>query len=106
MSDEYATKPSFYIEHSTDDDSGISSTSEPGSIKSDSRAESVRSWDSESQRSWMNDEDDDDDEADDALGRKYNQKTIQFFFSFKFTFIMITKTIDDFLAIQESLMRG
>lgn len=66
MSDRYTTMPSFNFEDSTDDDSGISSTSGPNSIKLDSEAQSVTSWDSESQRSWENDEEDEDE--DDALG--------------------------------------
>ena len=70
MSDKYTTVPSFNFGDSTDDDSGISTVSGRSSIKLDSEAQSVRSWDSESQRSWENDEDDDDDEADDALGTK------------------------------------
>ena len=70
MSDKYTTVPSFNFGDSTDDDSGISTVSGRSSIKLDSEAQSVRSWDSESQRSWENDEDDDDDEADDALGIK------------------------------------
>ena len=70
MSDKYTTVPSFNFGDSTDDDSGISTVSGRSSIKLDSEAQSVRSWDSESQRSWENDEDDDDDEADDALGKK------------------------------------
>ena len=75
MSDKYTTMPSFNFGDSMDDDSGISTVSGPNSIKWDSEAQSVRSWDSESQRSWENDEDDDDDEAEDALGTK----TISFF---------------------------
>lgn len=67
MSDRYTAMPSFNFGDSTDDDSGISSTSGPNSIKLDSEAQSVRSWDSESQRSWENDEEEDEDE-DDALG--------------------------------------
>ena len=69
MSDRYTAMPSFNFGDSTDDDSGISSTSGPNSIKLDSEAQSVRSWDSESQRSWENDEEEDEDE-DDALGIK------------------------------------
>ena len=74
MSDKYT--PSFNFGDSLDDDSGISSTSGPNSVKLDSEAQSVRSWDSESQRSWLNDDDDDDDEADDALGKKLKKETI------------------------------
>ena len=67
MSDKYTMISNFNFEDSTDDDSGISSASGPNSIKLDSESQSVRSWDSESQRSLENDEYDDD-EADDALG--------------------------------------
>ena len=69
MSDGYGTKPSYNFGDSIDDDSGISSTSGPSSIKSDSEEESVTSWDSESQRSWEYDEEEDEDE-DEALGMK------------------------------------
>ena len=65
MSDKLTTIPEFDFEGSTYDDSGISGAS---SIKMDSETQSVRSWDSESQRSLENDEYDDDDEGDDALG--------------------------------------
>ena len=75
MSDRYTTMPSFNFEDSTDDDSGISSTSGPNSIKLDSEAQSVVSWDSESQRSWENDEEDEDE--DDALGTKINISRIK-----------------------------
>ena len=68
MSDKYTMMSNFNFEDSTDDDSGISSASGPNSIKLDSESQSVRSWDSESQRSLENDEYDDDDEGDDALG--------------------------------------
>ena len=68
MSDKYTMISNFNFEDSTDDDSGISSASGPNSIKLDSESQSVRSWDSESQRSLENDEYDDDDEGDDALG--------------------------------------
>ena len=60
-----AYKPTFSFGDSLDDDSGI--TSGTSSIKLDSEAQSVTSWDSESQRSWQNESDVDDDE-DDALG--------------------------------------
>ena len=68
MSDKYTMISNFNFEDSRDDDSGISSASGPNSIKLDSESQSVRSWDSESQRSLENDEYDDDDEGDDALG--------------------------------------
>ena len=70
MSDKLIMLSNFNFDDSADDDSGISSASGPNSITLDSESQSVLSWDSESQRSWENDEDDDNDEADDELGTK------------------------------------
>ena len=56
---------SFNFGDSLDDDSGIGTKSGSNSIKLDSEAQSVREWESESERSWLNESDEED---DDVLG--------------------------------------